>query len=63
MNVIDIKLIDAWYVLCMVEDDGVKEVSDLLELVQVPEEYHKEVSIKVARRRIKVLSQGEQASQ
>ncbi|NLX82026.1 MAG: hypothetical protein GXZ03_10780 [Proteiniphilum sp.] len=44
----------------MAQDDGVKEISDLLELVQVPEKYHEEVSIKIARRRIEVLSQAEQ---
>ena len=63
MNIIDIKLIDAWYVLCMVQDDGEKEVSYLLESVQVPEKYHKEVSVKIARRRIEVLSQAEQETQ
>lgn len=60
MNIIDLKLIDAWYVLCMAQDDGAKEISDLLELVQVPEKYHKEVSVKIAKRRIEVLSQAEQ---
>lgn len=60
MNAIDIKLIDAWYVLCMAQDDGIKEISDLLELVQVPEKYREEVSVKIAKRRIEVLSQAEQ---
>ena len=57
MNAIDIKLIDAWYVLCMAQDDGIKEILDLLEIVKVPEKYREEVSIKIANRRIEILSQ------
>lgn len=62
-TIIDLKLIDAYTILCLAKDDGIKEISDLLELVQVPDKYHKEVSIKIANRRIEVLSQAEQTTE
>lgn len=49
MNIIDLKLIDAYTVLVLAEK---KTIND------VPEKYRQEVEIKVAERTIEVLSNG-----
>ena len=57
MNIIDLKLIDAWTVKCLYVDDGEKSIDDIMAEVVVPDKYKKEVGNKVANRRIDVLSE------
>lgn len=58
-SVIDLKLIDAWTVLCLAKDDGKKTIEDIIVEVNVPEKYREEVSIRMANRRIEVLGEKE----
>lgn len=57
MNIIDLKLIDAWTVKCLYVDDGEKSIDDIMAEVVVPDKYKREVGNKVANRRIEVLSE------
>lgn len=57
MNIIDLKLIDAWTVRSLYVDDGEKSIDDIMTEIGVPDEYKKEVGNKVAIRRIDVLSE------
>lgn len=54
-NIIDLKLIDAWAVLCFAEDDAEKTIEEIIEEVNVPEKYREEVAIRIAERRIEIL--------
>ena len=58
-TIIDLKLIDAYTILCLAKDDGTKEIADIIVEVNVPEKYKEEVSIRIANRRIEILSPSE----
>lgn len=55
MNIIDIKLIDAYSTLCFYKDDNTKTIEDILNEVNVPVKYREDISIKIAERRINTL--------
>lgn len=55
-TIIDLKLIDAYTILCLAKDDGQKIIEDIIIEVNVPEKYREEVGIRVANKRIEVLS-------
>lgn len=57
MNVIDLKLIDAWTIKSLYVDDGEKSINDIMAEIAVPDKYKREVGNKVANRRIEVLSE------
>lgn len=55
-TIIDLKLIDAYTVLCLSKDDGQKIIEDIIVEVNVPEKYREEVGVRIANKRIEVLS-------
>ena len=55
-TIIDLKLIDAYTILCLAKDDRQKVIEDIIVEVNVPEKYVEEVSVRIANKRIEVLS-------
>lgn len=55
MNIIDLKLIDAYSTLCFYKDDNTKTIEEILDEVKVPEKYREQVGIRIAERRIRIL--------
>ena len=55
VNMIDFKLIDAYTILCLSKEKESNTIEDLLLEVKVPEKYKREVSIKVAEKRVEIL--------
>ncbi len=59
VNVIDFKLIDAYTTLCLSKERENNTIEELLLEVKVPEKYKKDVSIKVAEKRVEILEEND----
>ena len=57
MNIIDMKLIDAWSVLTLAENAKIeiKSIKQAMNNINVPEKYKNDVEIKVAEKTIETL--------